>query len=124
MNRGPVPPKSLRRYRKTVEEYLKWCVDSGTLFRQSFELDTEGMSAIEIMFRWESWGEAVPNSTKEPELLSLYIHGKMSRDWHITQWREGIRDGLFRPFEFVGTLGCTEANISKLIGYTRLGISI
>lgn len=69
------------------------------------------------MFAWETHG-IVPTTCKDPRLLSDYIQGKKSRDWHITEWRAGSQHGagLFLSEEFIGTLGCTMENFESIFG--------
>lgn len=67
------------------------------------------------MLAWESKG-VKPDRCKDPVLLSDYMQGKTSRDWHITEWRDGVKQGLFLPQEFVGTLGMTEDDLKSVFG--------
>ena len=90
-----------RRYRNKLQEYLLWRVDN---FLRPADLPIGAVSPEECMLNWESKG-SVPVSTTVPATLASYIQGKQCRDWHITEWREGIRQGLFKPEEFIGTLG-------------------
>jgi len=112
----------LEKYKRVVEEYLLWRVEGEVFQRPNFEYSFEGKSALEAMRDWESYGVPLPRESCEPELLADYVQGKKSRDWHISQWREGIKAGLFYPWEFVGELGCTNDNVETLLGYTSLGI--
>lgn len=64
---------------------------------------------------WESLG-SVPQSCSDPKKLSDYMQGKKSRDWHISEWRLGVKQGLFWPEEFIGTLGLTRENFESIFG--------
>jgi hypothetical protein len=70
------------------------------------------------MLRWESGG-VQPDRCSDPSLLSDYMQGKTSRDWHVTEWRSGVKSGLFRPEEFVGTLGMSEGDVESVFGKAR-----
>jgi hypothetical protein len=103
------------RYRKTLEGYLLWRV--GDFLRVPFLLDLNGPTAAESMMLWESTGRPLPVSCSEPELLADYVQGKRSRDWHITEWRDGISRGYYRQEDFLGTLGVrTRADLESIFG--------
>lgn len=94
------------KYLKRLECYLMW--RTGNLFRQTFDFDPNGVTAAEAMCAWESEGTPLPSATSEPELLADFVQGKKSRDWHITEWRLAVKQGLFKPEEFAGCLGLDE----------------
>jgi len=97
--------KVSHKYKRKLEKYLNWCC--GTFLRPNSELkDINGVTPEEYMFCWESLGKRL--TCNDPEKLVLYIQGKQCRDWHISEWRQGIKEGLFLPEEFLGCLGMDE----------------
>lgn len=93
-----------QRYQKRLHNYLLWRV--GDFLRPAeIPYDSSGPSAEVAMCDWESRG-IEPIVSSNPSLLANFIQGKRSRDWHISEWRLGIKEGLFKPEEFVGSLGC------------------
>ena len=62
-------------------------------------------SAEEAMFMWETHGKTVPPNPADTELFQLYKMGKEQRDFHVTEWRLGVKQRLFVPEEFYGVLG-------------------
>jgi hypothetical protein len=66
------------------------------------------------MFKWETHG-IQPVVCSEPISLQRYMQGKMSRDWHVTEWRRGVSEGLFVAEEFFGSLGLRTAKEFKSI---------
>lgn len=103
----------MSKYKKTLNGYLKWTKGSN-VFKENFYFDPDGLSAFEAMKRWESEGKPITVSS-EPELLSLYVQGKKSRDWHITEWKQGIKEGYFLWWEFIGSFGLGESEIRKCL---------
>lgn len=81
----------------------------------------EAPDAFICMKDWESKG-INPTDTSEPELLADYHQGKILRDWHITEWKDGIRMELFQAEEFLGCLGCTKDNFKSIFGHEPKGI--
>lgn len=100
-----------RKYLNTLRGYLRWRVEG--FLRPHIQHDPGGPSAAESMHRWESSGVRITGSC-EPELLADYAQGKMSRDWHVTEWRESVRRGYFTVAELIGTLGLDEAEAAKV----------
>lgn len=93
------------KYKKTLSKYLKWIEwnndNSSALFRPPLvTYNPNGESPDVIMYKWETHGIKVPEASNDPELLSMYIQGKTLRDWHITEWRRDIKEGLFLKEEF------------------------
>ena len=110
------------KYRQTLEGYLRWTgSETNVLFRPTFELDPMGPTAADAMRDWESHGTPLPVGCAEPVLLARYVQGKVSRDWHISEWRLGVRDELFFPSEFVGTFGLTVPEVEHLFGVSVQG---
>lgn len=103
----------MSKYKKTLNGYLKWTKGSN-LFKENFNFDPNGPSAFECMKNWESNGTPI-TATKEPKLLSQYVQGKKSRDWHITEWKSGIKEGYFLWWEFIGTFDLSEGEIRKCL---------
>ena len=62
-------------------------------------------SAEEAMFMWETHGKIIALAPDQQELFDLYMIGKRQRDFHVTEWRSGVKDRLFVPEEFYGVLG-------------------
>lgn len=106
---------SRSKYRKTLSDYLLWRQEGNIFLRPAFDFDPVGITAEQAIKRWESEGKPLPASTSEPDLLADYVQGKLSRDWHISEWRNGIKEGLFEVEEFIGSLGCTKDNYQKLL---------
>jgi len=101
------------KHKKILADYLLWRYDN--LFRPPVVLcDDTSLSPEQIMMQWESQGIPIPTTCTDPELLADYIQGKISRDWHITEWRNGVKERLFLPYEFIGDLGCTEDNYQSI----------
>lgn len=103
-----------QHYRNVLLEYLNW--RTGNFLRPpNVPLDATGPSPEEAMKLWESEGK-VPTSCSDPDKLADYIQGKKSRDWHITEWKQGVEDCYFLREEFIGTLGLTLENFSSIFG--------
>lgn len=49
-------------------------------------------------------GIRIPLTCSDRLLLAQYIQGKTLRDWHITEWRNGVKEGLFKKEEFFDEL--------------------
>jgi hypothetical protein len=107
--------RTLKRYRRTADEYLRWLGDgSCSLFRSTFPYNPTGPTALEVMCAWESTGTPITD-TCEPDILANYVQGKRSRDWHITEWRLGISSGEFCKREFLGTFGLTQDELNAIL---------
>jgi hypothetical protein len=52
---------------------------------------------FEVIYHWESHGELLP--TTHPEALEWIMIGKAARDWHISEWGQGMAEGVIRPCE-------------------------
>jgi len=103
-----------RRYRRILEGYLLW--REGNLFLPELLIEDPKAEAPELVMKlWESEGRPLPRRCQDPVKLAQYIQGKISRDWHITEWRKDVKDGLCKAEEFVGTMGCNEENYRKLL---------
>lgn len=105
------------KYKRVLEGYLRW-IGEDSVFMRPVEIsrDPTGPSAAEWMKDWESRGlESL--TTSEPELLARYQQGKRCRDWHISEWKQGVREGLFIAEEFIGTLGMDEENFASVFGH-------
>lgn len=102
-----------KKYAKTLENYLKWRVDNFLRVPMPFAMD--GPSAAEAMFNWETHGKP-PTHSSEPDLLADYMQGKKSRDWHITEWKSGVKMGYFEPKEFLGCLGLEDKDWKRVFG--------
>ena len=109
-----------KKYLNTLEQYLRWKPE-GVLFRPTFGLDATGKTAAESMQAWESTGTPLPTNSSEPELLADYVQAKRSRDWHISEWRQGVKEGFIAPYELIGTFGLTWPEVKKLLGTVALG---
>ena len=93
------------KYQAILDKYLRWVVSSSNLFLPSLvEQDDNGLPPDIIMRDWESQGVRIPLTCSDPLLLAQYIQGKTLRDWHITEWRKGVQDGLFLKQEFTDDL--------------------
>ena len=108
--------KTRKKYQLTLDGYLRWRSDDVKLFRPMIQPDPSAPDACEVMFAWESLGHPLSHTCSEPDLLASYIQGKRSMDWHISEWKAGIQDGLFWPWEFIGTFGLTWQELKKLFG--------
>jgi len=86
------------KYQLVLNGYLRWSTNE-FLRPELLPFDNSSPTAAECMLKWESYG-IEPISTSEPELLSDYVQGKKSRDYYITEWKSGIKDGLFVAEEF------------------------
>jgi hypothetical protein len=60
--------------------------------------DPDGRTALEAFALLDSRG--VTTETREPGRLRRTLAGKALINWHITNWAEGIRGGLFCLGEF------------------------
>ena len=103
-----------RRYRARLDDYLRWRGTERVLFRPTFT-EGDGPSAEAAMQAWESRGVALPAVVAGADRLADYVQGKRSRDWHITEWRQGIRSGWILPEELVGTFGLTAEEIATVV---------
>lgn len=104
------------KYQRVLDGYLSW-IPEGSLFLlpPPIAFSPDGPTAALWMKLWESEGNSNP-TTCEPDLLRRYQQGKTNRDWHISEWKEGVSMNLFVPEEFVGTLGCTADNFQTIFG--------
>jgi hypothetical protein len=104
------------KYLQTLQNYVMWIPAESLFLRPVAVLFASGgPTAAEWMKRWESEG-VKGESTSEPEILQRFHQGKCCRDWHISEWKEGVRDGLFIPEEFIGSLGLTAENFAGIFG--------
>ena len=106
--------KVKQKYRNALNHYLEWITDD--FLRPKFEHDPDGIAADEAMLRWETYGEALPGASKEPELLAKYVQGKTSRDFYIKNWKEDVKQGQAWPEEFLYTLGFNEVEFNSVFG--------
>jgi hypothetical protein len=106
--------KVKQKYRNTLAHYLEWITDD--FLRPKFKYDGGGLSAAEIMLRWETYGEALPESSSEPDLLAKYVQGKTSRDFYIKNWKEDVKNGWLHPEELLYTLGFNEVEFRSVFG--------
>ena len=60
--------------------------------------DGDGVTALQAFNAQDSMGLNVP--CRQPFLFKKALDGKAGLNFQIKQWAEGIRDGLFLPFEF------------------------
>lgn len=105
------------KYQRVLDGYLRWIGTCGVFLRgKSLPQNDDAPDAYDCMKRWESEGIR-PVSTSEPELLADYVQGKTLRDWHISEWKDGIRQDLFWAEEFLGTLGVDESNFPSIFGH-------
>jgi len=102
------------RYARRLAEYARFAEGGGCLFRPVC-LEGGSVTAEAAMADWESRGVALPAQVIGAVRLSTYVQGKRSRDWHISEWRQGVREGWFRMEEFVGTFGLTEADVQRVM---------
>jgi len=101
------------KHKKILADYLLWRCDNQ--FRPPVVLyDINSLSPEQIMMEWESQGIPIPTTCTDPELLADYIQGKSYRDWHITEWRNAVKELIALPYEFIGSLGCTEDNYQSI----------
>ena len=103
-----------QKYLNVLNRYLEWVTND--FLRPKFEYDENGMSAAESMLRWETYGEALPTHTSEPDLLAKYVQGKTSRDFYITNWKEDVRNQWLYPEELLYTLGFNEVEFRSVFG--------
>jgi len=103
-----------KRYYRTLERYLRW--RTGNFLRPVVELDHTAPTAAELMFNWESNGKPL-GPCSEPTLLADYVQGKQSRDWHITEWKDGVKRGYFMAEEFLWELGLDAQEFESVFGH-------
>jgi hypothetical protein len=103
-----------QKYQNALTHYLEWITDD--FLRPKFVYDENGMSAAESMLRWETYGEALPTHSSEPELLAKYVQGKTSRDFYIKNWKEDVRNQWLHPEELLYTLGFNESEFRSVFG--------
>lgn len=93
------------KYQLVLSRYLLWANDSDNLFLPTLvEQNPNGLTPDIIMRDWESQGVKIPASCTDPLLLARYIQGKTLRDWHITEWRNGVKEGIMFKEEFTDDL--------------------
>ena len=108
--------KVKQKYLAVLAHYVLWAPEGEIFLRPTrIPFDAEAPSAAEWMKAWESEGVR-SKATSEPDLLQRYQQGKINRDWHISEWKEGVRMRLFLAEEFIGTLGLTEENFESIFG--------
>lgn len=100
--------KKSSKYVKRLENYIQWIPKESDLFKQEFIFSENGSSAYDIMLDWESNGVQLPKYTSQPELLSKYVQGKKSRDFHIKEWKQAVKSLYFKSEEFKDSLGCKD----------------
>jgi hypothetical protein len=103
-----------QKYQNALTHYLEWITND--FLRPKFGYDANGLSAAECMLRWETYGEALPTHSSEPELLAKYVQGKTSRDFHIKNWKEDVRNQWLHPEELLYTLGFNEVEFLSVFG--------
>jgi hypothetical protein len=94
------------KYQAVLDRYLAWTIGCDNLF-MPIPLLKEDPNALQpevIMRDWESQGIKIPDSCTDPLLLARYIQGKTLRDWHITEWRNGVKEGFMFKEEFIENL--------------------
>lgn len=111
--------KVSRRYHNILSNYLRW-KPKGVFLRPTFVYATQGVPAAVAMCAWESSGTPLPFGCLEPDLLADYVQGKQNRDWHISEWRQGVKDGYFLWWEFIGTFELTRAECQKIFHIKEL----
>lgn len=93
------------KYQSVLTRYLTWTVESSNLFLPTLIHQNDNALPPEVIMRdWESQGVRIPDSCSDPLLLARYIQGKTLRDWHITEWRNGVREGIMFKEEFTEDL--------------------
>lgn len=115
------------KYKRTLNKYIKWTEINlldledtestepiNTFKPELLTLDINGLYADKIMYNWESLGITMPNTCSNPELLARYIQGKTLRDWHVTEWKVGIEEGLFNKEEFYSLLISLGEDVDKI----------
>jgi hypothetical protein len=108
--------KITEKYKRRLNDYLRWIPNNSNFLRpKNVKEDPLGPSPEQIMIDWESQG-CYSVSSSDPIRLSLYMQGKICRDWHIKEWKEGCEKGLFLEEEFLGTLGCDESSFAGIFG--------
>lgn len=113
--------KTRRRYLGTIFNYLKWSTESNFM-KPEIKYSNKAPDAVECMFNWESLGTTI-KECREPDQLARIIQGKQLRDWHITEYRDGISKQLFTAWEFVGVGDITIDNcIDILLTNNKLNI--
>lgn len=61
--------------------------------------DNSGVTALKALDVWESTGKSIP--CRQAGYLLWLKAGKAARDWHITQWGEGMAEGVTCAFELL-----------------------
>lgn len=101
------------RDRKLLIERL---VRDGSYLKGIIESPERGVSPETAMKDWESNGIAFPRLTTNRLQLALYYEGKKQRDFHISEWLRGVKDGLFEPEEFLDCMGMDIAEFKSVFG--------
>lgn len=103
-----------QKYQNALNHYLEWITDD--FLRPKFGYDENGLSAAEAMLRWETYGEALPTHSSEPDLLARYVQGKTSRDFYIKNWKEDCKNEWLHPEELLYTLGFNDTEFRSVFG--------
>jgi hypothetical protein len=103
--------KLSKNYRIRLKEYLYFAnrmkrgnckvllSSSGPFGIENWQEALDGKSAVECLFKFESTGKRPLVKTGQKAILEWLLVGKSARDWHITQWSEGIVEGVLYFYE-------------------------
>ena len=81
-----------KKYLKKAEIYK--------YFSRNYTCDLSD-KALQDMYRYETFGDkTIENNLFNSEVPNGYLYGKKWLEWHKTEWRDGINDGLFLKEEF------------------------
>ena len=93
-----VPNKFQQDY-KLYQSWFSYTKEQLSLVRKiQFPIENSGYSALETLYSFDTFGKKIP--CREPEELNSAINGKITLNFQIQQWAEGINEGLFDIREF------------------------
>lgn len=85
------------------EVYKRWSEQTSDTLdhvrNTSFEESSEGLSPLECLYVYDTYGEKKP--CNDIEGLRKILNGKASINFHIQLWSEGIYEGTFFRLELM-----------------------
>ena len=101
------------------KKYVPWLLENpgDSYLRPGLSIyqNEEGSHPFVLMFEWESLGKDYRRGCNNTKLLESLIQAKTLRDFHITEYKAGIKEGTFQSWEFIGTGDITVTNYKTVL---------
>lgn len=98
-------PRITAKWRKKAEVYRFFATTKGWAGIQG-RMDFSEPAAVD-MFEWESTGKCSSGANLDGDaifstgMINGYAFGKRWMNWHITEWKQSIAEGLLSPEELI-----------------------